>query len=226
MRNNYMSREKNRDFFHMNVSENSGTPKSSILKGFSIINHPFWGTTIFGNTYMVSWLTTKPPPKVLGENSWMSSPQSLAQNCSKRFQNIPTLGTSQQGRKRPTGSICPALPNFVLRKPLADPFDTPNSSSHPTSPEKKQGAVFFFHLENSIWFEPGWYKDEHRAKACHQFLYMLRELKNMSAYPAIQGCGRWWYHGWGKFQCSALCADHSVLCQDRIPLLQDFLSRL
>ena len=31
------------------VSENSGTPKSSILIGFSIINHPFWGTPILGN---------------------------------------------------------------------------------------------------------------------------------------------------------------------------------
>ena len=36
----------------MDVSENSGTPKSSILKGFSIINHPFWGTPIFGNTHI------------------------------------------------------------------------------------------------------------------------------------------------------------------------------
>ena len=34
----------------MGVSENSGTPKSSILIGFSIMNHPFWGTPIFGNT--------------------------------------------------------------------------------------------------------------------------------------------------------------------------------
>ena len=32
----------------MNLSENSGTPKSSILIGFSIINHPFWG-------YPYSW---------------------------------------------------------------------------------------------------------------------------------------------------------------------------
>ena len=31
------------------VSKNRGTPKSSILIGFSIINHPFWGTTLFGN---------------------------------------------------------------------------------------------------------------------------------------------------------------------------------
>ena len=37
---------------NMDVSENSGTPKSSILIGFSIINHPCWGTPIFGNTHM------------------------------------------------------------------------------------------------------------------------------------------------------------------------------
>ena len=36
----------------MGVSENSGTPKSSILMGFSIINHPFWGTSIFGNIHI------------------------------------------------------------------------------------------------------------------------------------------------------------------------------
>ena len=35
---------------HMGVSKNRDTPKSSILIGFSIINHPFWGTPIFGNT--------------------------------------------------------------------------------------------------------------------------------------------------------------------------------
>ena len=37
---------------YMGVSKNHGTPKSSILIGFSIINHPFWGTPIFGNTYI------------------------------------------------------------------------------------------------------------------------------------------------------------------------------
>ena len=36
----------------MGVSENRGTPKSSILIGFSIINHPFWGTTTLGNTHV------------------------------------------------------------------------------------------------------------------------------------------------------------------------------
>ena len=36
----------------MGVSENSGTLKSSILMGFSIINHPFWSIPIVGNTQM------------------------------------------------------------------------------------------------------------------------------------------------------------------------------
>ena len=36
----------------MGVSENRGTPKSSILIGASILNHPSWGTTILGNPHM------------------------------------------------------------------------------------------------------------------------------------------------------------------------------
>ena len=38
----------------MGVSKNNGNPKSSILIGFSIINHPFWGTPIFGNIHIDS----------------------------------------------------------------------------------------------------------------------------------------------------------------------------
>ncbi len=34
----------------MGVSKNRGTPKSWILIGFSIINHPLWGIPVFGNT--------------------------------------------------------------------------------------------------------------------------------------------------------------------------------
>ena len=38
---------------HMGVSLNGGfPPNSSILIGFSIINHPFWGTTILGNPHI------------------------------------------------------------------------------------------------------------------------------------------------------------------------------
>ena len=37
----------------MGVSKNRGTPKSSILIGFSIVNHPFWDISIFGNTHII-----------------------------------------------------------------------------------------------------------------------------------------------------------------------------
>ncbi len=48
-------REKNsRTTMYMDVSKNNGTSKSSILIGFSIINHPFWGTPIFGNIHIGS----------------------------------------------------------------------------------------------------------------------------------------------------------------------------
>ena len=40
--------------WYMGVSENGGTPKSSLLIRISIINSPFWGTTIFGNTHITS----------------------------------------------------------------------------------------------------------------------------------------------------------------------------
>ena len=37
------------------VSWNRGTPKSSILLGFSTINQPFWGSPIYGNPHLVVW---------------------------------------------------------------------------------------------------------------------------------------------------------------------------
>ena len=47
---------------HMGVSKNSATPKSSILIGFSIINHPFWGTPIFANTHILNMESKKIDP--------------------------------------------------------------------------------------------------------------------------------------------------------------------
>ncbi len=37
---------------YMGASKNRGTPKSSILIVVSIVNHPFWGTPIFGNIHI------------------------------------------------------------------------------------------------------------------------------------------------------------------------------
>ncbi len=39
---------------YMGVSKDNGTPKSSILTGFSIINPPLWDTPIFGNIHISS----------------------------------------------------------------------------------------------------------------------------------------------------------------------------
>ena len=56
----------------MGVSENSGfSPKSSILIGISIINHPFWGTTIFGNTHIYECTPGQSLWPFLG---WLSDP--------------------------------------------------------------------------------------------------------------------------------------------------------
>ena len=55
--------EKEEAWNKMDVSKNNGTPKSSILIGFSIINHPFWGTPIFGNIQMLQ-------EKCLGRFNW------------------------------------------------------------------------------------------------------------------------------------------------------------
>ena len=74
---------------NMGVSENSGTPKSSILIVFSIINHPFWGTSIFGNIHIVFWcihlqisqVTPDPIPRFrfLGLRRFFASNEQLLQ---------------------------------------------------------------------------------------------------------------------------------------------------
>ena len=37
----------------MGVSKNRGTPKATILIGFSMVNHPFWDTPIWKHPYKV-----------------------------------------------------------------------------------------------------------------------------------------------------------------------------
>ena len=49
---------------HLHVSKNRGTPKSSILIGFSLINHPFWGVFplfLHTPTWSFSGRSTKTP---------------------------------------------------------------------------------------------------------------------------------------------------------------------
>ena len=46
------------EYPYLGVSENNGTPKSSILIGFSVINHPF-GVPPFSETPIFCWLLKK-----------------------------------------------------------------------------------------------------------------------------------------------------------------------
>ena len=73
---------------YMDVSENSGTPKSSILIGFSIINHPFWGTPIFGNTHII------PKPELrafLGDSLSLHHQLGVFPTGGKGCYNLPRL---------------------------------------------------------------------------------------------------------------------------------------
>ena len=69
----------------MGVSENRGTPKSSILIGFSIIKKTlFWGTTIFANSHMVGMRNFghqdagSSPPLDYGDEAQESQPKHLS----------------------------------------------------------------------------------------------------------------------------------------------------
>ena len=72
------SETNNKSSEQLGVSENNGTPKSSILIGFSIINHPFWGTSVFGNPQLelvcfAAWVL-----RVTWSNRWTASFQEWA----------------------------------------------------------------------------------------------------------------------------------------------------
>ena len=98
-------------YIYIDVSENSGTPKSSILIGFSIINHPFWGTHIFGNTHIFlnRWLVfyfvgkrniginpankRSPQLESLGEKHLLLAPKGSI-HVSRNFTNLKKQGST------------------------------------------------------------------------------------------------------------------------------------
>ena len=79
-------------YHHMDVSKNTGTPKSSILIRFSIINHPFWGTSIFGNIhiYLPSiYILRHPKISCVFHRSFFFSSE-LTAPWSRPCSNVPT----------------------------------------------------------------------------------------------------------------------------------------
>ena len=78
----------------MGVSKNSGTPKSSILIGFSIINHPFWGTPIFGDTDISIFISMFPSSQAAKVFRATKLPTSSAAGDSF----VPPLSTTEKSR--------------------------------------------------------------------------------------------------------------------------------
>ena len=80
------------NFKHVGVSENSGTPKSSILIGVSIINHLFCGIPIFGNIHVCS-KDFKKYSNVISNQYLTTIPKSqfcFAKICADFYQPIPS----------------------------------------------------------------------------------------------------------------------------------------
>ena len=81
-----------RSFINMGVSKIRGTPKSSILIGFSIISHPFWDIPIFGNTHMfprswILWGFSRKGPSLVRRNHWCYKSMLLSMFCLHRHSN-------------------------------------------------------------------------------------------------------------------------------------------
>ncbi len=72
----------------LSVSKNRGPPKSSILIGCSIVNHPFWGTSIFGNTHSKICVEFVEFKILCGFFPWLVNdgdgilPKAMSKNCS------------------------------------------------------------------------------------------------------------------------------------------------
>ena len=98
----------------MGVSENGGTPKSSSLMGFSIINHPFWGTPIFGNTHIARGKFPSLP---------FSKLSSLTQRCLALAHLDPHIKRTK------------ILPKsmFQTRQPWEQQYPTPSGQAPPKS---------------------------------------------------------------------------------------------
>ena len=101
----------------MVVSWNRGTPKSSILMGFFLVNQPFLGTTIYGNPHIYPRVLTQHKPQTF-PNSGNNGNQSWHNVTHPRSWALPTIGVNgnecisylEQVRSARHGSWFPEMP--------------------------------------------------------------------------------------------------------------------
>ena len=82
---------------YLAVSKNRATPKSSILIGFSIINHPFWGTSIFENIHLALFMFPNPNVNWLRKNYSYNQGLGLQTKCSM-INTLPETNIAPENR--------------------------------------------------------------------------------------------------------------------------------
>ena len=107
-------------------------PNHPNLMGFFIINHPFWGTTIFGNTHMFN------------------------QKKNMKFQISPQAhsfsGISGGGGLRRPSSKCPSLPCWHSDQTTGFQSRTKKSLEHGKSPKEHENELSNFIFQFSSMF--------------------------------------------------------------------------
>ena len=101
---------------YLGVSKNRGIPKSSILIGFFLINHPFWDTLIFGNTHLFAPVhgnpfLADPRPSGLPLRAALGS---FVSRCSVVSKTKSPKGQGKEQEEQNLCSILSAMKIFLL----------------------------------------------------------------------------------------------------------------
>ena len=151
----------------MGVSKNRDTPKSSILIGFSIINHPFWGTPILGNTYIGNHFknygsfSQNPPFQVSSETSppgllgYLRCPTTKTYRL--RWLFVDTRFVTSKGKPKKNPEIKQSLPNLQIRQHQQKNLENlEKCQESPLEWSTKKKGVTSLDEENSQWLMFGY----------------------------------------------------------------------
>ena len=146
----------------MDVSKNSGTPKSSILIEFSIINHPFWGTTILGNPHVL-------PPSFFNHLFALACSPKNGQKLN--FKSSPSPSTTF------TGLNLNDLDDQVQVRLVKGILETKHVSATRNRNRFLKDSIEILVVKNrDSWFHGLWYNKPHNWVGFHP-LYTLKTIR-------------------------------------------------
>ena len=132
--------------------KNKGTPKSSILIRFSIINHPFWGTFILGNTQLYNSKALRLNSRIITVSSRIGCQLSSKKHPQIWYisinKNPPNNCTFCSGKKKTRNNHGLFFRRIQPLQKAATTYPSAFSSwkwpSPVTNPQLARLAVFFF----------------------------------------------------------------------------------